>query len=131
MQELRDTLIDVNGETTRLLDEVDTISSVSGGSFTSAYYGLFGDQIFESFEDDFLLRDVQRTLIKRIFNPLNWYKGITQGFNRKEIAVDYYEDTVFKGSTFSDFRKDGPFIETMPPILQQVFDSPSIRSVLT
>jgi len=49
MQELRDTLVDTDGKSTRLLDEVDTISSVSGGSFTSAYYGLFGDQIFESY----------------------------------------------------------------------------------
>ena len=35
MQELRDTLIEAKGEQVRLLDEVDTISSVSGGSFTS------------------------------------------------------------------------------------------------
>jgi NTE family protein len=32
MQELRDTTISINGETRRLLDEVDTISSVSGGA---------------------------------------------------------------------------------------------------
>lgn len=37
MQELRDTLIEVKGAQVRVLDEVDTISSVSGGSFTSAY----------------------------------------------------------------------------------------------
>ena len=32
-----------------LLEEIDVISSVSGGSFTSAYYGLYGEQIFEDF----------------------------------------------------------------------------------
>ena len=35
----------------RLLDEVDVISSVSGGSFTAGYYGLFGDGIFTDFEE--------------------------------------------------------------------------------
>lgn len=39
MEELRDTSIIVNGENKRMLDEVDFISSVSGGSFTAAYYG--------------------------------------------------------------------------------------------
>jgi NTE family protein len=35
MQELRDTVIDVDGKSVRVLDEVDAISSVSGGSFTA------------------------------------------------------------------------------------------------
>jgi len=40
LQHLRDTNITINGQKRRLLDEIDLISSVSGGSFTSAYYGL-------------------------------------------------------------------------------------------
>jgi NTE family protein len=111
MQELRDTLIEAKGEQVRVLDEVDTISSVSGGSFTSAYYGLFGDQIFDTYEDDFLRRNVQGTMIKQLFNPVNWYKGIANGFDRKELAIDYYERHIFKGATFADIREDGPFIE--------------------
>ncbi len=41
-----------------LLHEVDMISSVSGGSFTAAYYGLYGEKIFTDFEHDFLRKDV-------------------------------------------------------------------------
>ena len=111
MQELRDTLIEAKGEQVRVLDEVDTISSVSGGSFTSAYYGLFGDQIFDTYEDDFLRRNVQGTMIKQLFNPVNWYKGVANGFDRKELAIDYYERHIFRGATFADIREDGPFIE--------------------
>lgn len=40
MEALRDTVIRVDGREKSLLDEVDCISSVSGGSFTAAYYGL-------------------------------------------------------------------------------------------
>ena len=54
LEALRDTEIVIDGERLRLLDEVDTISGVSGGSFPAAYYGLFGDQIFEDFEQRFL-----------------------------------------------------------------------------
>jgi NTE family protein len=112
MQELRDTLIMTDGTSTRLLDEVDTISSVSGGSFLSAYYGVFGEKLFDTFEDDFLRRDVQRTLIKGILNPVNWFKGAFTAFDRKEMAVNYYDQTIFKGATFADINtKDGPFIE--------------------
>ena len=43
-----------DGAEVRLLDEVDGITSVSGGSFTAAYFGLFGDRIFEDFESNLL-----------------------------------------------------------------------------
>ena len=37
LEELRDTTVMIDGQPRRLLDEIDTISSVSGGSFSSAY----------------------------------------------------------------------------------------------
>jgi len=45
------------GASTRLLDQVDVISAVSGGSYTAAYYGLFGDRLFEDFGERFLRRN--------------------------------------------------------------------------
>ena len=69
LQELARTEIIIDGTKRRLLDEVDVISSVSGGSFTAAYYGLFGDRIFEDFEDKFLKVKVQSKLTGKMFNP--------------------------------------------------------------
>lgn len=37
LEELRETEVTINGQTRRLLDEVDAISAVSGGSFTAGY----------------------------------------------------------------------------------------------
>ncbi len=54
LEELRDTRVTFDGKERRLLDEVDAISAVSGGSFTAGYYGLFGDRIFQDFEARFL-----------------------------------------------------------------------------
>src|SRR5215813_15167988 len=65
MKALRDTAIVWNNRTTTLLAEVDCISSVSGGSFTAAYYALFRDELFEHFERDFLKRNITNTLIWR------------------------------------------------------------------
>ena len=63
LEALRDTTVTVNGTNRRLLDEVDVITSVSGGSFTAAYYGLFGDRIFEDFRPRFLDHDWQAELL--------------------------------------------------------------------
>lgn len=46
LEKLANTSIEINGEQRRLLGEVDLISPVSGGSFTSAYYGFFGEQMY-------------------------------------------------------------------------------------
>ena len=96
MLELRDTMVVIDGQQRRLLDEVDIISSVSGGSFTSAYYGLFGDRIFEDFEEVFLRRNVQGTLLHALFNPLRWFssKGweATTRFDFERLLGRYWEE---------------------------------------
>jgi len=107
LQELRDTTIYLNGHETRLLDEVDYISSVSGGSFTSAYYGLHGDGIFEHFEEDFLRYDLEKHLLLRAVNPLLLFsrKG------RTESAIEYYQKFLFHDATFADMiGPDRPMI---------------------
>lgn len=112
LHELRDTLIDSKGSTLRLLDEVDSISSVSGGSFTAAYYGLFGERLFEDYKSDFLDQSIQGSLIRKLFDPSYWWRSLATGFDRTELAIEYYDETIFKGKRFSDIDlAHGPFIE--------------------
>ncbi len=107
LQALRDSHILVDGKPRRVLDEVDVISSVSGGSFTAAYYGLNGDGIFEDFEDNFLRHDVGSDLIARLFNPGLWFSSS----GRTEMAIRYYENRVFGAATFADLAaRQGPVI---------------------
>jgi len=111
LSELRDTHIRINGRDIRLLDEVDLISSVSGGSFTAAYYGLFGEKIFDDFETVFLKKDVQKTLIDSIINPVNWFNLLSPNYDRSTLAAEYYDKTIFKGMTFSNMMTgDGPSV---------------------
>ena len=107
MQELRDTDIEIDGRSTRMLDEVDHISSVSGGSFTAAYYGLLGDGLFENFEDEFLRFNLDRRLIWRAINPALLFSER----GRTESAIKYYQDNLFHDATFADMiRPDRPMI---------------------
>jgi NTE family protein len=107
MQELRDTRVRLNGRDERLLDSISAISSVSGGSFTSAYYGLYGDRLFVDFEERFLRRDVEGALLRGLLNPLRWFSSR----GRTEMAVTYYQESLFGDATFADLmRKDAPLI---------------------
>lgn len=111
LEELAGTEIVWEGNRKRLLDEVDLISAVSGGSFTAAYYGLFGDRIFKDFEEKFLKKNIQKKLIVRLFSPLNWIRLLSPNFNRSDMTAEYYDQHLFEGGTFRDMAaRKGPSI---------------------
>jgi NTE family protein len=111
LEELAATSVTLGGQSRRLLDEVDVISAVSGGSFTAAYYGLYGARIFRDFETGFLKRPVERELIVQLLRPRNWVRLASLYFNRSQLAAEYYDERLFKGATFADLgRRDGPEI---------------------
>ena len=112
LKELSETSIQSRGQRVRLLDEVDSISSVSGGSFTAAYYGLFGDKIFSDYEKVFLKQSIQSTLINKLFDPAYLWRSLSTGFDRTEMAIEYYDNNIFEGKTFRDINlQKQPFIE--------------------
>lgn len=112
LEELKRTPIVWEGKSRRLLDEVDVISSVSGGSFTAAYYALYGDRIFSDYETRFLKKDVQGALQNALFSPYNWYRLASPYYDRIDMAAEYYNEQVFDNHTFQDLVQSGrrPFI---------------------
>ena len=105
LEQLRDTQITWEGQERSLLDEVDVISSVSGGSFTAAYYTLFRDQTFAQFPQEFLYRDIQGDLAGLLFKPVNWVKLASPEYGRIDMAADFYDREIFAGKHFSDLLK--------------------------
>ena len=107
----RTEVVGPKGNKVRLLDAVDMITGVSGGSFTALAYGLYGDKLFVDYEQRFLKRDVQGELVARAMNPVNWGKLSSTGWGRSELAAEFYDEILFNGATFGDLdRGDGPFI---------------------
>ena len=109
LEELHDTRL--AGGTRTLLNEVDVISSVSGGSVTAAAYGLYAERVFEVLEPAFLKRNVQQTLVLQTLNPLRWPALWSTTYGRSELAADYYDRILFHGATFEALRTNGsPFL---------------------
>ena len=99
------------GQRVRLLDQVDVITGVSGGSFTALAYGLYGDRLFSEYEQRFLKRDVQGEIIARTFSPSNWGSLWFTGWGRSELAAELYDEILFNGATFGDLNAGrGPLI---------------------
>jgi NTE family protein len=102
------------GRRFRLIDAVDIITGVSGGSFTALAYGLYGERLFDEYEKRFLKRNVQGELIARDLNPMNWSALSSTGWGRSELAAKLYDEVLFEGATFADLeRKPGPLIAVM------------------
>ncbi len=107
LEELAATEIYWDGRYRWLSDEIDWISAVSGGSFTAAYYALYGERIFADFETRFLKKNVQRGLMLSLFNPINWFRLASPYFGRSDLAAEYYDRHLFDGATFADLMAAG------------------------
>ena len=133
LEELRATPIRGSGADATLLDEVDVISSVSGGSFTAAYYALRGAKLFDEFPDRFLYRPIQSELLGQMLSPLNWFRLAGLSFGRSDLAAEFYDRELFNGASYADLiaRGQRPFVVlnatdmttgTPFPFIQDQFD---------
>src|SRR5438094_8500379 len=101
----RTEIVGPKGNTGRLLDEVDVITGVSGGSFTALAYGLYGDKLFDDYEQRFLKRNVQGEIIARALSPAYWGKLGSTGWGRSELAAQLDDEILFNGATFGDLDR--------------------------
>lgn len=99
-------------KTRTLLDEVDVVSTVSGGSFTGAYYALFGKKIFSDFKDKFLYRNIEEDLFWKVANPVNWFRLASPYFSRIDLAAELYDETIFNRATYGMLTRQAgkPFL---------------------
>lgn len=101
LQEMRASPVQWNGRRTTLLDEVDVISGVSGGSILATYYAAFGSQTFPRFEEEFLRQDFQQSLISNVLRPASLYELTSPWFGRGHLLARRL-DALYQGKTFAD-----------------------------
>ncbi len=88
-----------------LLDRVDFVSGVSGGSVTAAYYGLKKRAALTDFRERFLLRDAEEALRTK-FTLINIQRALSGGVNDATGFTRWLDDNLFQGATFAEFRAD-------------------------
>ncbi len=90
-----------------LLDDVDVISGVSGGSFTAAHYGLYREEHFETFPRDFLHRDIDIYRSQTYLQPWNWGWLVNRSVGTNDYMAEIYDRLLFHGATFGDLARRG------------------------
>lgn len=98
---LRQTPVHWRGHDKTLLDELDLIGGVSGGSIIAAYYAAFGKDTFPAFEQDFLRKNFQDNLFSHLTNPGNLYALTSPWLGRTHLLAQRL-DELYKGKTFGD-----------------------------
>lgn len=87
-----------------LLDRVDFVSGVSGGSVTAAYFGLKKRAALDDFRERFLLRNAEEALNTRI-SLANIGRALGGGVNDSQFT-NWLDRNLFDGARFDVFRED-------------------------
>ena len=115
-----------------LTDEIDVISSVSGGSVTAAYFALKGRDGFDDLYDNFIKRDGMAPLYWGL-NPVSLARLSTPGRERIDLLIDYLNRQLFHDLTYAALQDGKPhpllilnaadMVEGVPfPFTQRKFD---------
>ena len=92
-----------------LLDQIDLISAVSGGSLASSYFVARGDElrradadapVWAAFLDKMAINYRERQwFAQALAAPSSWPKLLFTDYTRGNLASDDYDETLFRGAT--------------------------------
>jgi NTE family protein len=87
-----------------LLNHLDFVSGVSGGSVTAAYYGLKKRAALDDFREKFLLRNAEESLDTSV-SLVSLPRALAGGINDSSQLPRWLDDNLFHGATFAEFRE--------------------------
>lgn len=96
----------VRGAAGSMLDSIDFISGVSGGSVTAAYFGLKKRAALSDFRERFLLRNAEEGLTTTLsLGTIG--RAFSGGINDSVGFTKWLDANLFEGATFAQFRSIG------------------------
>ena len=111
LEELKKQQVSIGGVQKSLMDNVDMVYGVSGGSVLAAYFSLHGSETVPAFERRFLKQNFQRQFTKQLFSLANVPRLTSPEYGRGDLLQEQFENTLFRNATFGDLEKKrkGPF----------------------
>ena len=110
LDEMRKTPVAGYPEGKTLLDEIDYISAVSGGSLSSAYYVMKRprtrdpaamDAFFEQYRAD-ITKNFERRSLGRMFLLFRWIPMLLTYYDRAHLMAGTWDANLFDDATFAD-----------------------------
>lgn len=109
LRELSRTQIASEGRQSMLIDQVDLVSSVSGGSITAAYFALNGNAMLGDFRKKFLAKNVDDTLRTTVSLTNLMRLSSDAALNDSAELQSWLDEHLFHSATYRDvFRRGRP-----------------------
>lgn len=97
----------VRGARGSMLDRVDFVSGVSGGSVTAAYYGLKKERALDDFRERFLLQNAEEGLTTTVsLGTIG--RAFTGGINDSRGFTTWLDANLFNGATLGELNSGRP-----------------------
>ncbi|WP_373778117.1 patatin-like phospholipase family protein [Glaesserella sp.] len=94
-----------------LLDNIDIVFGVSGGSILAAYLSMEGKDTVPKFEENFLKRDFESQLTDQLFSLSNLPRLTSDQFGRGDLLQEQLNLTLYGGKKFGDLSvRKGPLV---------------------
>ncbi|EGV05526.1 phospholipase, patatin domain protein [Haemophilus pittmaniae HK 85] len=93
-----------------LLQNIDIVYGVSGGSVLAAYFALEGSDTIPKFNESFLKKNFQKKVINEVFSVGNIPRLTSPQFGRSDLLQEQLNLALYGGRTFASLeQRKGPF----------------------
>ncbi|MDO4643068.1 MAG: patatin-like phospholipase family protein [Cardiobacteriaceae bacterium] len=111
LETLAQTTITSHNTSQNLLEKIDLVHGVSGGSILATYLALHGKETVPRFEQEFLQKNLQSNILQRLFSLTNLPRQTGDEFGRGDLLAEELDRLIYHGATFATLtaQRKGPF----------------------
>jgi NTE family protein len=110
MEVLGETEIVWDGHRSTLMQELDAISAVSGGSLAAAYFARDPADFLQTFRGRVLDFNLQAALLSRVLSPSGLWRQTSPTYGRGDLLQEVLDQHIFAGLTYAELPRRRPMV---------------------